>query len=467
MRSDVRVGLFVLALALGQPGVVFANPCSDGGSLWPAPGPEDEGGIGGTGLTAPPDGGLGGTGHAPDPQGGLGGTGVQDSTQAGEGGIGGTGAEAAAVGHDREGGIGGTGVESTAAATGIFGTVSGFASICVGGIEVHVDAVSRVLIDGKAATASSLALGDVVEVVALGSGDAVRAVEVRSEALAVGPVTAVDAAAGRLEVAGQRVGLAPSTWSTDGPAAADGFATGDWVRVGGLRRPDGSIDASRLEPTASREVVLRGGISRDGDGLVLDGTPLEFAADAPAMEEGTGTVRGRWNGTAIEVDAVVVEAPLGRTSGISRLDVEGYLAHEPGEGRARVGGIPVEAAPALLGQYAAQRVRIVGSVDPVRGVRVESITPSRPRFAVPRPPRPAGARVSGAGQVPELRQAPPAARPPDARHHGAPDARIVRPVPLPPRGVHVAKPPRPPQVHRAPPVVVRPPRPPRPPSGRP
>jgi len=63
------------------------------------------------------DGGVGGTGQAA--YGGVGGTG-----DAAYGGVGGTGAPGS------EGGIGGTG---------IVGTITGFASVCVSGVEVHYD----------------------------------------------------------------------------------------------------------------------------------------------------------------------------------------------------------------------------------------------------------------------------------------------------------------------------------------
>src|SRR6188508_2085043 len=107
--STVARGRFVAVLLLLLPSIALAaNPCANGGS--PAPviqrGPGDEGGVGGTG--------------------------VDDAQTAGsdrEGGIGGTGVEP----DDDEGGIGGTGI---AAETAVIGTVTGFASICVGGTEI-------------------------------------------------------------------------------------------------------------------------------------------------------------------------------------------------------------------------------------------------------------------------------------------------------------------------------------------
>jgi hypothetical protein len=85
-------------------------------------------------------------------EGGIGGTGARA-----EGGIGGTGARA-------EGGIGGTGARADGGVggTGIVGTITGFASVCVNGLEVHYDANTPVTVDGRAAPAGELAIGQVV-----------------------------------------------------------------------------------------------------------------------------------------------------------------------------------------------------------------------------------------------------------------------------------------------------------------
>jgi hypothetical protein len=77
-------------------------------------------------------------------------------------GIGGTGAPAevqvAIVTADR--GIGGTG---------IIGVVTGFASICVDGLEVAYDATSAVDIEGTTADPSQVRVGEVVAIEAVGS----------------------------------------------------------------------------------------------------------------------------------------------------------------------------------------------------------------------------------------------------------------------------------------------------------
>ena len=96
--------LIALTLLVGAltPTPSVAGNCDDGGRPYP-----DEGGIGGTGArpSSPEEGGIGGTATRPSAP-------------------------------DDEGGIGGTGI-AVQGDTGIIGTITGFGSICVGGVEIH------------------------------------------------------------------------------------------------------------------------------------------------------------------------------------------------------------------------------------------------------------------------------------------------------------------------------------------
>nr|WP_294531322.1 DUF5666 domain-containing protein [uncultured Rhodopila sp.] len=196
------------------------------------------------------------------------------------------------VGHDggsaiADRGIGGTGIAARTrttdrgiGGTGIFGVVTGFASICVDGLEVRFDKNVPVSVNGSAATLKQLRVGQVVVIEAGGretagySADQATMIAVRYEVS--GPIDAVDAAAGAMIVAGQRVMVLPTTW------VAARFGIGNWVTVSGLRQPDGTVMASRLDRARAGALFVRGQIIREGDtvrigGLVLHGAPATVA----------------------------------------------------------------------------------------------------------------------------------------------------------------------------------------------
>lgn len=165
------------------------------------------------------------------------------------GGMGGTGMRS-------DGGIGGTGIRAEGD-VGIIGVITGFGSICVNGIEVQYEADTPVSADGQPASPSSLALGKLVAVRALGSGMQARAREIRILDAVVGRAAAVDPASGALQIAGQRVQLAAST--VIAPELV-GDLVGQNVRVSGLWRADGALAATRIErapPDAAPRVAPR------------------------------------------------------------------------------------------------------------------------------------------------------------------------------------------------------------------
>ena len=140
-----------------------------------------------------------------------------------------------------EGGIGGTGACPSApdddgrhrrhrhlrlaGDTGIIGTITGFASICVGGVEIHYARRHAVEIDGQPATTAPLAVGQVVEVIAGGTGSEVRAQQISVRHVVSGPVTRIDAERNEIDVIGQTVQLSPAT-----RAGGSGGDTPPWPR---------------------------------------------------------------------------------------------------------------------------------------------------------------------------------------------------------------------------------------------
>lgn len=313
-------------------------------------------------LTNPAEGtsGLGGTGspavRGPDP-GGIGGTGQVASGS----GIGGTGRPVVAG----EEGLGGTG---------IVGVVTGFASICVNGVEVEYEADTPVERDGRASRLGELAVGQLVAVQASGSGDQLRARRIQVLDAAVGPLTGLDAAAGRFKVMGQPAAALE-------PRDLQGLVVGDWVRVSGQRLASGEIRATRVQRTAPGLAMVTGpyAVSAAGEPGV-GATPLwpDPALEGLAAGQDVGA-HGAWEGGRLRVQEVRVQPTRSVVSGSQRVLLQGYVhALQGRELRLGYASVTLDDQVRIEGGDATalrvdQPVQVQGRVDARQRVVVERV----------------------------------------------------------------------------------------------
>ena len=247
-----------------------------------------ESGVGGTGIYA--GGGIGGTGHP-------------------EKGIGGTGSKLA-----EEGGIGGTG---------IIGTITGFASICVNGVEVHYDNNTPVTVDGRLTSVRELAVGQVVVTRALGFGQEVTAKHIAVVHAAVGPISHINHQTGEMHVLGQVVRASESRDLSH-------LKVGDWTQISGHRLANGAIMASRIEtnPT-SLEARINGQVTHvDAKGYEIHGARIEhdFKSNPANIFKGMEiSVAGHWNGANLQAQHVQVEPTRQAIGQVDHLVIEGYV----------------------------------------------------------------------------------------------------------------------------------------------
>jgi hypothetical protein len=238
-------------------------------------------------------------------------------------GIGGTGA----VASKDPGGIGGTGQvaqEGTGmGGTGIVGVVTGFASVCVNGVEVEVEPDTPVQRDGQGASLYELAVGQLVAVRAQGIGSEVRAQRIEMLDAVVGPVEGINTDQQALRVLGQRVQVL---------AVADlaPLKSGDWVRVSGHRLANGEVRASRVqvlpvgEPRVAQALGL---VEPDGvGGWRLGGTPVPWPPGQAKPATGQEwLVQGTWDGQRLQPQRMVPQ-PTRRALGEARTVVlQGYV----------------------------------------------------------------------------------------------------------------------------------------------
>ena len=252
-------------------------------------------------------------------------------------------AHLATAGIDPVGGVGGTGRgadpgEGGIGGTGIIGTVTGFASVCVNGVEVHYDNKVPVAENGRASSVAALAVGQVVALDAAQGRLGLTARRIEVVHALEGPVTR--SGAGRLEVMGAPVLPAdPSARS-----GAEALRPGDWAQVSGHRDETGRWVATRVAKIEPRpEVTLQGVADQEGRFA-----GVRLAIDSTVAAGATRLVRGVWqagvtdNAGRVQVRESVASPAALIVERADRVIVETRI-REVRDGRARSGHPEIDA----------------------------------------------------------------------------------------------------------------------------
>jgi Domain of unknown function (DUF5666) len=262
-------------------------------------------------------------------------------------GIGGTGAPADAALQVAERGIGGTG---------IVGVVTGFGSVFVNGMEIGYDASAPVDIDGSASSAAALRAGQLVAIQAEGpvSAPYARTISVRSAV--AGRIEALELGSGMLTIGGQSVLVPEGTWG------ANRFGLGDWVKVSGLRRADGTIVASRLDAAPVGALVARGKVVREGDvarvgNLVLPGQMAAAVKDGQYVVVSGDYVAGKGRVGTIAPDTLLPNPGDYFGAAASHLIVQAFV--QVNKGSVSMNGVKVSAGPVVSGQASHDGIAVV------------------------------------------------------------------------------------------------------------
>lgn len=206
-------------------------------------------------------------------------------------------------GQDR--GIGGTGApalgtKAAAGNTGIVGEITGFASVCLNGVEVAYDPTTAINIDGHAEPPAALRAGQIAAITAgpdAAAKDGLLAdvVSIRHEVS--GPVSAQDV--NTLTVAGQNVVLRPDT------RGMREIALGDWVAISGFRNHAGAIVATRIDPQTPGPVVVHGSIIKRENGFWIGALKLHMPLISKSLRNGEAvTATGTLFGTELDVNSI-------------------------------------------------------------------------------------------------------------------------------------------------------------------
>ncbi len=299
-------------------------------------------------------------------------------------GLGGTGMVATAPG------LGGTGMVAGApglGGTGIVGIITGFASICVNGLEVHYDAQTPVSENGQPGHASALAVGQVVVVNASGLGDEVQARQISLVHAAIGPLQSIQASQGRLSLLGQTI-------QTELPLAR--LAVGQWVKVSGQRNADGIIQATHLEAVEPQAQTQLSGTLQPtpSGGWTLNGTPVTAPPQAALQAGAEALLKGQWTGSQLMIERHLPEPTRRQIGAVARIVVEGYVQARSAESVTvdhHVMRLDTQhthrVETAQLDRH--QRVRVTASVNAGQTFQIDRIEPARSsnnRSASPNPP---------------------------------------------------------------------------------
>lgn len=204
-------------------------------------------------------------------------------------GIGGTGAIPFSDGDGDDRGIGGTGV---------IGTIRKFGSVIVNGLEVGYGADVAVRIDGVPAAPADLRIGQVVRLVAgrTESGLSTHQIDVSHEV--VGPISTRNGR--RMTVLGQTIYA---------PARSMRFGVGQTIAVSGLRRNDGTIVASLIEPSVSNRARVAGPLDLSANGTPRIGA-LALSGVDPALIGRRAVVDGTIENGSFVTSTAIAEATL-------------------------------------------------------------------------------------------------------------------------------------------------------------
>jgi len=221
-------------------------------------------------------------------------------------------------------GIGGTGITTS-------GTVDGFGSIFVNGVEYETDTASIVLDSKSASDDTVLRLGMVVTVIGTvdDNGTTGRATSVDFDDEVQGPITSIfedaDLASKMLTVLGLSV-LADQTSTIYDNVTFDSLAITDLVEVSGFFDSASVLHATRIE----RKGLFEAGVSEiEIKGLVTDLMPTEFTLNSFTVVfsvDDLSDVSGGAlsNGQNVEVKGTLI----GNTITASRIEDENELFDE-------------------------------------------------------------------------------------------------------------------------------------------
>ncbi|MBW5435692.1 hypothetical protein FXB41_13125 [Bradyrhizobium canariense] len=281
-------------------------------------------------------------------------------------------------------GIGGTGIkrgdDHGIGGTGIVGLIQRFGSIYVNGERITYADDVPVRIDGEAAGLKALRIGQLARVVATRQADGTlvtRNITIASEV--AGPIEAVKG--NELTVLGQKIVASDKEKK---------LRAGTQVAVYGLRRTDGVIVASLVEPRRGTAERVTGLVERGPDGLRIGG--LKLNGVDPQLVGQRVQIEGSSRQGAMQALRTRID-DFSDLAGASRLSIEAYVQRSGSN--LQLGSGLIARDGSRFGPAAGEaRMVVNGAFDRARGLQVDSARAIGPGPGSP-PQGPGGAGNTG------------------------------------------------------------------------
>ncbi|MFQ5635677.1 MAG: DUF5666 domain-containing protein [Gammaproteobacteria bacterium] len=249
------------------------------------------------------------------------------------------------------------------------GTVTGFGSIIVNGVEFEVSGSAFDIDDNSSSSGQSdLSIGDVV-VVTFDPAAPTVATTVFSDDAVEGPIDSIDLATSTMVVAGQTVAVDPDTSFDDslGVTGLDGLTPDTVVEVTGLFEASGNIRATRVEPSTAPGVgefevhgfvtgltattFMINALTVDFSSATIDNSfPGGMISENDFVEaKGTALAGGVLTATKVEPDAVNgIDTSTFSNFDEIQIEIEGFITRFGSSGDFDVSGFPVDASGATF-----------------------------------------------------------------------------------------------------------------------
>ncbi|MGY8991488.1 MAG: DUF5666 domain-containing protein, partial [Rhodospirillales bacterium] len=304
---------------------------------------------------------------------GIGGTGIDG------GGIGGTGAPKPAPTILTDRGIGGTG---------IVGTITGFGSIFVNGQEInYTEGLPVNSIDGVIAP-KNFAVGQVVAVEAETRNGELFANNAEIITPVAGRISEVDSKGGRIKVYGQWIKLADDTRFHDTTNQAADLKPGNYIAVSGFKRPDGVIDATRIERRRDGPGSVTGPItSINNRGFTVGTVRIESPIGSRARKINVGdqlTANGIAGTNSLRATQLTPRSAKPFGGRMRKLVIEGYAKPGPAGIGLTLRGMNVDPSTLPAGRdISNRRVIVSGDAIPGEALQVERLNELPVRRSIP------------------------------------------------------------------------------------